>query len=87
MTDIRRRSLLAGMAALGAGACSRIGDSEVAQDLFDSAEEWHRAAHRALAGRQRLAPEYAPEDRSPDIRGNGSTTVDTPEYKRALARG
>lgn len=87
MPEIGRRSLLAGIAALGASGCSEIGKSEWGEAVFDQAEDWHRRAHRALAGRQRLAPEYAPEERSPDIKGNGSTTVDTPEYRRALANG
>ncbi|MEM7666645.1 MAG: molybdopterin-dependent oxidoreductase [Pseudomonadota bacterium] len=87
MAEVKRRTLLASLAALGAGACSKVADSDTGANLLDSAEEWHRAAHRALAGRQRLAPEYAPEDRSPDVKGNGSVTVDTPEYQRALAEG
>ncbi|MEM9500398.1 MAG: molybdopterin-dependent oxidoreductase [Pseudomonadota bacterium] len=82
-----RRNLLAGIAALGAGACSKVAGSETGASLLDTAEDWHRAAHRALAGRQRLAPEYAPEDRSPDVKGNGSVTVETPDYQRALTEG
>lgn len=87
MTDIQRRSLLAGAAALGAGACTEMGKTDAAGSLFDTAEDWHRIAHRALAGRQRLAPEYAPKDRSPDVKGNGSVTVDTPDYQQALSDG
>ncbi|QUL38438.1 molybdopterin-dependent oxidoreductase [Erythrobacter sp. JK5] len=87
MSEFARRSVLLGAAALGAGACSRFAESDAGSDLFDRAEDWHRAAHRALAGRQRLAPEYAPDQRSPDVRGNGSVTVDTPEYRSALADG
>ncbi|MEO1489236.1 MAG: molybdopterin-dependent oxidoreductase [Pseudomonadota bacterium] len=90
MTDIPRRSLLAGLAALGTGACSKIDGfpaSDTGTSLFDAAEDWHRAAHRTLAGRQGLAPEYGPEDRSPTFRGNGSLTVDTPAYKEQLAKG
>lgn len=89
MADIKRRTLLAGIAALGTGACAQISrtvsGSDAVQSLFDTAEDWHRAAHRALAGRQRLAPEYLPEDRSPTFRGNGSLTVDTPAYRAELA--
>ena len=87
MTEIKRRTLLAGVAAIGAGACTEMGRTDVAGDLFDTAEDWHRIAHRALAGRQRLAPEYAPEDRSPDVKGNGSVTVNTAEYQEALSDG
>lgn len=87
MTNIKRRTLLAGMAALPAAACTEIAETGPANDLFDTAEDWHRAAHRMLANRQALAREYAPEDRSPDIRGNGSLTVDSAEYRDQLARG
>ena len=87
MTDIRRRSLLAGIAALSAGACAKINDSEATQALLDAAESWHRAAHRALAHRQALAPEYAPHERSPTFKGNGSLTVETGFYQEQLAAG
>lgn len=87
MTEIKRRSLLAGMAALGASGCSKITDSEWGEAAFESAEDWHRAAHRLLASKQALAPEYTREERSPEMKGNGSVTVDTPEYRRGLADG
>jgi DMSO/TMAO reductase YedYZ molybdopterin-dependent catalytic subunit len=83
--------LLAGIAALGAGACAQfsrsVSGSDSAQSLFDMAEDWHRAAHRALAGRERLAPEYAPEDRSPTFKGNGSVTVESEFYRSEIASG
>ena len=87
MVDLPRRSILAGIAALGAGACSRIAESETGQSLFDAAEDGHRAVHRALAGKQGLAPEYAPDQRSPTFRGNGSVTVEDGFYREQLAKG
>ncbi|MEO0462181.1 MAG: molybdopterin-dependent oxidoreductase [Pseudomonadota bacterium] len=90
MTRFARRSLIAGMAAMGATACSRIdefSETESGSGLFDGAEDWHRAAHRTLAGRERLAPEYAPEDRSPTFKGNGSLSVDSDVYRDQLAKG
>ncbi|MEM6266108.1 MAG: molybdopterin-dependent oxidoreductase [Pseudomonadota bacterium] len=87
MANLKRRALLAGIATLGAGACSRLGDQKAAQNLFDAAEDWHRAAHRLLAGRERLAREYTLEDRSPDFRGNGSLTVDSDFYRTELSNG
>lgn len=87
MVEIGRRGLLAGLAALGAGACSKIANSETGRSIFNAAEGWHRAAHRALAGKQGLAPEYAPEDRSPGFRGNGSVTVDSDFYRGEMASG
>jgi len=87
MAEIGRRHLLAGLAALGAGACSRVGESETATSIFDTAESSHRAAHRALAGRQALAPEFDRSEISPRFRGNGSLTVDTEQYREQLAQG
>lgn len=75
------------MAALPAAACTEMANTQTAGNLFDVAEDWHRTAHRTLANRQALAPEYAPDERSPDIRGNGSVTVDTPEYRAQAAGG
>jgi DMSO/TMAO reductase YedYZ molybdopterin-dependent catalytic subunit len=84
---IGRRSLLAGMAALGAGACAKISESETGQSLVKVAEGWHRAAHRTLASRQALAREYAPDDRSPTFKANGSVSVDDGFYQQQLASG
>ena len=87
MVDLPRRSLLAGIAALGATACSKINESETTQNLFKAAEDGHRAIHRALAGKQGLAPEYTRAERSPTFRGNGSVTVADPFYQDQLAKG
>ena len=87
MADIKRRSLLAGIAALGAGACAKIAESPAGQSLFETAEDWHSAAHRALAGKQGLAPEYTRAERSPTFKGNGSVTVDSDFYRQQLAGG
>jgi DMSO/TMAO reductase YedYZ molybdopterin-dependent catalytic subunit len=87
MVDLPRRSLLAGIAALGATACSRISESEATRSLFEAAEDGHRTLHRALAGKQGLAPEYTRAERSPTFRGNGSVTVADPFYQQQLASG
>lgn len=87
MVDLPRRSLLAGIAALGAAACTKIADSTAAKTLFDASERGHRAIHRALAGKQGLAPEYTRAQRSPTFRGNGSVTVADPFYQEQLAAG
>lgn len=84
---MKRRAALAGIAALFTGACSKIADSKVGSSLMDKAEGWHMKAHRALADRQALAPEYKPEERSPTFRANGSRTVDTDFYREQLAGG
>lgn len=87
MVDLPRRSLLAGIAALGASACSKINDSPAAKGLFKAAEDGHRALHRALASKQGLAKEFRPDQRSPTFRGNGSVTVADPFYQQQLASG
>jgi DMSO/TMAO reductase YedYZ molybdopterin-dependent catalytic subunit len=87
MVDLPRRSLLAGMAVLGTAACSKINQSDTAQSLFEAAEDGHRTLHRALAGKQGLAPEYTRAERSPTFRGNGSVTVADPFYQTQLASG
>ncbi|MCK0099264.1 molybdopterin-dependent oxidoreductase [Qipengyuania sp. S6317L1] len=87
VTAIKRRSLLAGLAAMPAAACTELAETKPVGDLFDAAEGWHRAAHRSLAARQALAPEYAPDERSPDVKGNGTVSVETPEYQEQLAKG
>ncbi len=87
MVDLPRRSMLAGIAALGASACAKINESDTAQSLFKAAEDGHRAVHRALAGKQGLAPEYTRAERSPTFRGNGSLTVADSAYQDQLAKG
>ena len=93
MTDRRstrtigRRGALAGMAALFAAGCDRVSDSRTGRAMFRASERLHRGAHRALTARTALAPEYEPDDISPFFRGNGSITVDSDEYRSALAAG
>jgi DMSO/TMAO reductase YedYZ molybdopterin-dependent catalytic subunit len=84
---MKRRAALAGMAALFTGACSKFADSKAGSSLLSAAEDWHRKAHRALAGKQALAKEYTKADLSPTFRGNGSRTVDTDYYREQLAAG
>jgi DMSO/TMAO reductase YedYZ molybdopterin-dependent catalytic subunit len=87
MVDLPRRSLIAGIAAMGAAACAKINDSETTKDLFKAAEDGHRMLHRALAGKQGMAKEFRPDQRSPTFRGNGSVTVADPFYQQQLASG
>ena len=85
---MRRRNLLAGLAASLAAGCTRIGETPWFEQLVDGAEGWHRALHRRLGvGRLPLAPEYARADISPFFRGNGSLTVAGEAYQAALAAG
>ena len=84
---MKRRAALAGIAALFTGACSKVADSNAGKSLFAAAEDWHLKMHRALAGKQALAPEFARADISPSFRGNGSKTVDTEFFRQEFANG
>ncbi|RGP40319.1 Sulfoxide reductase catalytic subunit YedY [Altererythrobacter insulae] len=84
---MKRRTALVGLGALFTGACSKIADTGPARSLFDTAENWHLKAHRALAGREALAREYGKADISPVFKGNGSVTVVSDFYSEQLANG
>ncbi|WP_095011782.1 molybdopterin-dependent oxidoreductase [Tsuneonella mangrovi] len=84
---MKRRNVIAGLGALFATACSKVGDSKAGKALFKAADEWHLKAQRALTGRQAMAPEFDRSQISPFFRGNGSQTVRTPQYAAALANG
>jgi DMSO/TMAO reductase YedYZ molybdopterin-dependent catalytic subunit len=84
---MKRRSLLGGLGALVVGGCSKVADSPSGQALLGGAERWHQAAQRLIAGRSALASEFTKADISPVFRGNGSTSVNTPQYAAALAGG
>jgi DMSO/TMAO reductase YedYZ molybdopterin-dependent catalytic subunit len=83
---MKRRSLLAGVAAAFATGCTKIGKSETFSGLVDAAERMHHGAHRLLGG-QALAREYSVSEISPFFRGNGSTDVEDPAYKASQASG
>jgi DMSO/TMAO reductase YedYZ molybdopterin-dependent catalytic subunit len=82
---VKRRSLLAGLSALVVAGCSRIGKSDAFAGLVDGAENLHRAAHRALGGRQALAKEFDVSAISPIFRGNGNTEIEDASYQAHLA--
>ena len=84
---MKRRTALVGLGALFTGACSKIAESRAGQSLFDMTESWHLKAHRALADRQALAPEFSKADISPVFKGNGSVTVVSDIYRYQLAKG
>jgi DMSO/TMAO reductase YedYZ molybdopterin-dependent catalytic subunit len=84
---MKRRSLLAGLAALVTGGCTKIGKTEWFGDLADGAEMLSRGAHRVLGARPAMAREFSAADISPYFRGNGNTTIDTDAYRAHLASG
>jgi len=82
---MKRRNFVAGLAAAFIAGCSKVGESAWFGNLVDTAQAAHRGAQRMLGGDTALAPEYSVADISPFFRGNGSTDVDTPEYRAAAA--
>ncbi len=88
MTDgrklLRRRELLRG-ATLGSGAlilggCDAINENATFRSALRVAEKLNQAAHRTLADRATLAPEFALSDLSPVFKTNGSLTGTSTDY-------
>lgn len=84
---MKRRNVLAGMGALVAAGCAKVAETAPGSALLDAAEDWHRKAHRALAGRTRLAREFDRSEVSPFFRGNGSTDPTNGDYPAQAAVG
>jgi DMSO/TMAO reductase YedYZ molybdopterin-dependent catalytic subunit len=84
---MKRRSVMAGLAALATAGCTKIAKTETFGNLVEGAEKLHLGAHRLLGGRQAMAREYAPADVSPFFRGNGNVDIDTDAYRAHLAAG
>ena len=88
---MNRRHWLAGaLSVIGAAtlsACGRIGQSPVVQQALRMAEGLTRRTQRLLISATALAPEYGPEDISPDFRANGSTDPQAADYLALKATG
>jgi DMSO/TMAO reductase YedYZ molybdopterin-dependent catalytic subunit len=84
---MKRRSVLAGLAAALTAGCSKIGDSRAFTGLVDGAEKLHRGAHRLIGGKQAMAREYSAVEISPYFRGNGNTEIDSAFYRSQQAAG
>lgn len=80
---VSRRGLIAGTAASGAvllTGCDRVVQQPAARRILFLGEDMHRSLQRALTNREALAPEFAPEQRSPFFRPNGTRDPGTPQY-------
>lgn len=84
---MRRRNVLAMLAAGFAAGCNRIADSARGSRAIKAAEAWHQSAQRLLNPPRALAPEYARADISPFFRGNGSTNPTNGDYQAHAAAG
>ena len=84
---MKRRNVLAGLAALITGGCTKIGKTEWFGELADGAEKLSRGAHRVLGARPAMAREFSAAAISPYFRGNGNTEIPTDSYRAHLASG
>lgn len=84
MRRIDRRGWLAGAAATAGGlalsGCDRLTQNRKVQAVLASGETLTQAAQRTLFPRAALAPEFAPQDISPDFRANGTVSPNDPAY-------
>ena len=87
---LTRRGLVSGL-AVGAGTllsgCDRLGQSERFRALLRTGEEGNYAIQRLLQDRTALAEEFAPGQRSPVFRANGTRMPGGADYARHLAAG
>ena len=89
MTTILTRRALVGSLAAGGGAilsgCDRLGQNEQFRALLASGERGNYAFQRLLQDRTALAEEFAPSQRSPVFRANGTRMPGGTDYARHLA--
>lgn len=87
---ITRRRLLSGL-AIGAGGllsgCDKLGQNAQFRELLKSGEHGNYAVQRLLQDRTSLAEEFAPNQRSPVFRANGTRMPGGADYARHLAAG
>ncbi|QIK79199.1 molybdopterin-dependent oxidoreductase [Sphingomonas piscis] len=85
---ITRRALVGGMIAGGGGllaGCDRLGQNEEFRALLGTGEKANQAVQRLLQNRTALAQEFAPSQRSPIFRPNGTRMPAGPDYAAHLA--
>jgi len=81
---LSRRALVGGLAAGAMGlltGCDRLARDERFRRALFSAENMHKWLQRSLQGREALAREFRPDQRSPIFRGNGTLNPNTDGYK------
>jgi DMSO/TMAO reductase YedYZ molybdopterin-dependent catalytic subunit len=84
---MRRRNFLVAAGAAFVAGCNRIAETDAGKAVLDTAESWHKGAHRLLSDRKTLAPEYPRSAISPFFRGNGSTDPQNGDYPRHVEEG
>ena len=90
MSVLTRRALVGGLAA-GAGTlltgCDRLGDDPRFRALLKTGEDANYGFQRLLQDRTALAQEFAPSQRSPIFRANGTRMPGGAAYARHMAAG
>lgn len=86
MSLLTRRALVGGLAA-GLAGCDRLGRDPRFRALLEQGEAGNYALHRLLQDRTALAQEFAPSQRSPIFRANGTRMPAGADYARHLAGG
>ena len=85
---LTRRALVGGLVA-GAGGlvsgCDALGNNPSFRNLLKAGEHGNYALHRLLQDRTALAKEFAPSQRSPVFRANGTRTPSGDAYARHMA--
>lgn len=91
MSAILTRRALVGGLAMGAGGllagCDRLGQNEHFRALLKTGERGNYAVQRLLQDRTALAEEFAPSQRSPVFRSNGTRVPGGDDYARHMAAG
>ncbi|WP_419807696.1 molybdopterin-dependent oxidoreductase [Sphingomonas sp.] len=90
MSVLSRRALVGGL-AVGAGTlltgCDRLGNDPRFRALLKTGEDANYGLQRLLQDRTALAQEFAPSQRSPIFRANGTRMPGGDDYARHLAAG
>ncbi len=82
----RRALFVAGAGGLLTG-CDSLGKNATFRNLLKSGEDANYALHRLLQDRAALAKEFAPNERSPIFRANGTHMPSGDAYARHVATG
>ena len=85
---VTRRALVGGLAASAGGllaGCDSLGREPRFRSFLQSGEQANYGAHRLLVDRMALAHEFAPNQRSPFFRGNGTLMPAGDGYARHVA--
>lgn len=85
---LTRRLALVGLVASAGGllaGCDALGENERFRSILKLAEDGNYALHRSLQDRAALAKEFAPAQRSPIFRSNGTRLPVGPDYARHMA--